>query len=283
MRSPRLESTLPAAARRCASLLLLLCACIAAAPAAARGPAVNAPRRPILALLGLRVVQALPHDPEAFTQGFYAKDGLFYESIGHYGASELRVVEPKSGRVLRRRRLPDDLFGEGLAPAGPKIIQLTWKSGRALLWDGRTLGRAGEANLGREAWGLAAGPETLYLSDGSERISLLSPTSMAETGSIVVRDGTKAVSQLNELEYVRGYLLANIWFEDSIAVIEPETGRVSAWIDLAPLRPLLGPDAGVANGIAWDGERLYVTGKNWDKVFEIEVPDAPWERAPAPH
>lgn len=226
--------------------------------------------------LKLHIVRSLPHDPGAFTQGFFVADGYFYESTGRYGESELRKIELESGRVVQRRPLPEDLFGEGLALSGSRIIQLTWKSGRALLWDLRTLGRAGEAQLDREAWGLASGPKQLYFSDGSERISLLEPESMQFIGEIVVHDGQKAVSQLNELEYVRGFLLANIWFEDLIAVIEPESGQVIAWIDLSPLRKRLESGAGVANGIAWDGERLYVTGKNWDAVFEIDVLQAPW-------
>ncbi|MGE4293858.1 MAG: glutaminyl-peptide cyclotransferase [Desulfovibrio sp.] len=265
----------------CLLVFLLGSLWLSASAVSARGLAASPPSAASPPLLRVRVVRALPHDPAAFTQGFFIRNGLFYESLGRYGQSELRVVDPESGRVLRSRALPDDLFGEGLAPAGARIIQLTWKSGRALLWDARTLGRAGEAPLGREAWGLAAGPGVLYLSDGTERIARLSPVSMAETGSLTVYEGDRPVRQLNELEFVQGFLLANIWFEDQIAVIDPESGRVAAWIDLTPLRRSLGPDSGVANGIAWDGERLFVTGKNWDKVFEIEVPDAPW--TPAPH
>lgn len=246
------------------------------APRCSQEPAPGVP------LLGIEILKSLPHDPLAFTQGLAWQDGLLYESTGRYGESELRVVRPGDGKPQQRRALPADVFGEGLTLDGPRIIQLTWKSGRILLWDAQTLGRAGEVSTGREAWGLARSGNTLYCSDGSERILLLDSKTFSIQGSIEVREPGenspgRRVDRLNELEWVQGWLVANVWFEDALAVIAPDSGLVRAWIDLSRLRPRLGPGAGVANGVAWDGAHLLVTGKNWDQLFVLEVPGAPWK------
>ncbi|MEF2144088.1 MAG: glutaminyl-peptide cyclotransferase [Desulfovibrionaceae bacterium] len=236
-------------------------------------------------LLPVRAVRALPHDTAAFTQGFLLHDGLFYESTGHYGESELREVQPETGAVLRSRNLDANLFGEGLALVGDNLLQLTWKSGRALLWDIQRFSAAGELRLGREAWGLAATRDQLFLSDGSAQIRMFAPGDLRPLGEFTVVDNARPVAQLNELEIVQDWLLANIWFEDKVAVVSlagQDQGKVVAWLDLSPLRKLLLQEAGVANGLAWDeaNKRLYVTGKNWDRVFELSVPGAPWEARP---
>lgn len=254
---------------------LFFCLLCWATPGLASGGGYRPPQD--TPLLGIRILHALPHDPLAFTQGLCMHDGKIYESTGRYGESELRVLDAASGKLLRRRALPNDLFGEGLTLVGQRLLQLTWRSGRVLFWQAPSLERMGEARLPGDSWGLAAGPDLLYRSDGSATLQRLRPHDLQPAGSLTVHDQGHEVRQLNELEWVNGRLVANIWFEDVLAVIDPVTGQVQAWVDLSPLRPLLWPDAGVANGTAWDGRNLYVTGKNWNKLFVLRIPNAPWD------
>jgi len=265
----------PAAALLLAALLL----CAGAAPAAGTGREQPAP------LLALRVLRRLPHDPEAFTQGLLLKAGVLYESTGLYGHSSLRRVDPESGRALARIKLDDRLFGEGLAlcqekPGGKsaRLIQLTWREGLILAYDPQTLREVARGPLRGQGWGLACDGTRLVMSDGTNRLRQLDAGSLAETGErLRVRDAGRPVSRLNELEWVNGWLVANIWEEDRIAVIEPETGRVAAWLDLAPLRAELPARAEAANGIAYDADarpdELWLTGKRWDRVFVAELPE----------
>lgn len=249
------------------------------------------------------VLRRLPHDSSAFTQGLLVHQGAFLESTGRYGQSSLRRVDPETGQILARTELPARFFGEGLAlcpgARGPRLAQLTWQEGVVLLYDAGTLRPTTSQRLRGEGWGLACadgptwregpawradsgghgdsarGAARFIKSDGTDLLRLLDPDTLAETGQLRVTDGGAPVRQLNELEWHNGWILANVWGSDRIACIRGDTGRVAAWLDLAALRRELNPDAEAANGIAVDrsGRRLYVTGKHWDKVFVLEMPE----------
>jgi glutaminyl-peptide cyclotransferase len=226
-----------------------------------------------------RSVAVLPHDPEAFTQGLLFYDGFFYESTGLYGHSSLRKVDPATGKVLLQRVLPRNIFGEGLVLAGDRFFQLSWKEGRILVSNSRTLAPAGEYPLEGEGWGACLLNGMLVVSDGSDRLTFYDPGSATPQGHITVTDGGEPVSRLNELETVAGTIWANVWGEPRIAVIDPGSGRVLAWVDCAALVREAGagdPDK-VLNGIAWDPAtgRIWVTGKLWPQVYEIKVPGLP--------
>lgn len=231
-----------------------------------------------------RVLSRLPHDPEAFTQGLCLGHGALYESTGLYGASSLRRVEASSGRVLARRELPRKLFGEGLSLCGEgtgrRLVQLTWREGEILLYDAAGLRPLGRLPLRGEGWGLACRGRVAVVSDGTSVLRLLDARTLAETGrGIAVRDGGEPVPRLNELEWVNGWIVANVWQEDRLAVIRPEDGRVALWLDLAPLRALLGQEGEAANGVAFDPGAdhgrgaLLLTGKRWDTLFVVALPE----------
>jgi len=226
---------------------------------------------------GLRytVTNALPHDPAAFTQGLLLKDGLFYESTGLYGQSSLRRVDPAMGKVLARRDLAPDLFGEGLAYWKGKLYQLTWQSGVVLVYDAKTLAPAGTLPLETEGWGAASTPSGIVTSDGSDTLTWRDPATFKLVRTLHVTDHGRPVKLLNALAWVEGSVFANVWHDDRIAVIAPDTGRVTAWLDGARLRVLAGNPPGETdlNGIAWDPvrKRLYVTGKLWPKIFELSL------------
>jgi glutamine cyclotransferase len=244
---------------------------------AAPGPAASVARYEALAL------HALPHDTAAFTQGLVYHDGHLYESTGLYGESTLRKVEPGSGRVIKRAALPDGLFGEGLALLDGRLIQLTWKAGRALVYRETEGGferlEAEGFDYPTQGWGLTHDGRRLILSDGTSRLRFLDPETGEQRGSVQVRLNGRPVRLLNELEYVDGRVLANVWRSDLILVIDPADGQVTAVVDVdraALLDPAEMPDPADQadlNGIAWDpeGERLFITGKRWPKVFEIEL------------
>ena len=247
-----------------AGLAALALCCALAVPALAES---GAP------VLPCRVLETHPHDPGAFTQGLVFVQGGLYESTGKYGASSLRQVDPATGRVLRQAKLPADVFAEGLAPDGDRLILLTWKSGRALVFDRATFQSVGSFAFEPQGWGLTTGPDgTLWQSRGDQVLIKRDPATFLELGRVEVRDGNGPVGHLNELEWVGDTLLANVWLTDLAAVIDPDTGRVQAYIDLSPLRDELGSKAEVANGLAWEPQsgRLYVTGKFWDKLFVIQ-------------
>lgn len=224
---------------------------------------------------GYRVVAHFPHDTSAFTQGLLVSGGALYESTGGYGSSSIRVVHLESGRVLRRQSLPENRFGEGLAIAQNRLYQLTWKAGTAFVRDPDTLDTVAEFRYPGEGWGLEAIGDDLVMSDGSAELRFLDAGNFTERRRIKVRDGGSPVIGLNELEAVEGDLYANVWPTDRIAVIDPAEGQVRAWLDLSGILPLVmrGPRTDVLNGIAYDPDtkRLFVTGKNWPRVFEIEV------------
>ncbi|BAH76044.1 glutaminyl-peptide cyclotransferase [Solidesulfovibrio magneticus] len=231
------------------------------------------------------VVKArLPHDPSAFTQGLLYSDGVFYESTGLYGRSSLRRVDPATGQVLARRELPRELFGEGLALSGGSLYQLTWREGRVLLADPSDLSSRGELALPTEGWGACGLDGRLVVSDGSDQLFFYDPKTMAALGSVAVTDDGRPVSRLNELETVAGRIWANVWGDTRIAVIDPATGQVAAWVDCSGLRPgTVAVDfENVLNGIAHDPAtgRVWVTGKRWPEINEIAVPGLPTGGSP---
>ena len=222
-----------------------------------------------------RVVKAFPHDPTAFTQGLLFADGIFYESTGLRGQSTLRKVTPETGAVLQQVAVEDRYFAEGLALVGHELLQLTWEEQVGFVYDKTSLKRLRTFNYPTEGWGMAFDGKRLVMSDGSSRLFFLDPKTQKRVGSIHVVDGGRPVERLNELEFVRGELWANVWTTDRIAKINPETGLVTGWIDLAGLlqREARGPEGDVLNGIAWDqvGDRIFVTGKKWPWLFQIEL------------
>ena len=225
-------------------------------------------------VFGYRVLAAYPHDPQAFTQGLVYYQGDFYEGTGLRGRSSLRKVDLETGNVLQIRHLPDQYFGEGVTLFDDRLYQLTWQSHIGFIYDRASFDLLATFQYPTEGWGLTHNGRELIMSDGSATLFFLDPQTLHLLHQIQVRDENGPVRRLNELEYIDGEVYANIWQTDRIARIDPETGRVLAWIDLTGLLPPEDrPGANVLNGIAWDeeGERLFVTGKLWPKLFQIEL------------
>jgi glutamine cyclotransferase len=224
---------------------------------------------------GYEVVNTYPHDAQAFTQGFVFEGGQFLESTGLEHRSTLRRVEIETGKVLQKVDVPGFFLAEGLTLFGGKIYQLTWRGMKGFVYDPKTFEKTGEFKYEGEGWGLAHDADSLILSDGTNEIRFLDPNTYAVRRTISVTDAAGPVEELNELEYVRGEIYANVWHNNRVARIDPADGRVKGWIDLSGL---LKPgevtnEEAVLNGIAYDerGDRLFVTGKLWPKVFEIKL------------
>ncbi|HEY8447696.1 MAG TPA: glutaminyl-peptide cyclotransferase [Thermomicrobiales bacterium] len=229
---------------------------------------------------GYHVVQSYPHDPDAFTQGLVYDDGLLLEGTGREGKSTLRLVELETGEVLRSVALDTRHFGEGIALLGSRIYQLTWKSRTCFVYDRETFELLTTFEYEGEGWGLTTDGEQLIMSDGSSTLTFRDPETFRAVRQITVEDAGKPVMLLNELEYIGGEIWANVWRTDRIVRIDPETGEVRGWIDLSGL--LTPEDRGdhrvdVLNGIAYDPatNRIFVTGKLWPKLYEIEIVPAP--------
>ena len=232
-----------------------------------------------------QVVHAYPHDTQAFTQGLIYLDGHLYESTGIRGQSSLRMEDLTTGSILKFHEVPSDYFAEGLTNWGSTLIQLTWETHLALVYDRATFQQLRTFSYTGEGWGLTQDGKSLILSDGTAQLRFLDPATFHELRRITVRDHGKPITQLNELEYIHGQVFANIWHSDRIARIDPATGRVAGWIDLSGLLPKSersNPEA-VLNGIAWDeqNQRLFVTGKLWPRIFEIRI--LPARKTPPPH
>ena len=244
----------------------------AAAPSAAGSPRADAKQVPVYRF---EVVNAWPHDPKAFTQGLVFHDGALLESTGQYGESSLRKVELKTGRVLKRRDVPPRYFAEGLTLFRGKLYQLTWQENKGFICDPESLEVQGEFYFDGEGWGLTHDGESLILSDGTNQIRFLDPETFKVRRTVSVFDRGRPLRDINELEFVKGEIYANVWHTDKIARIDPRTGALLGWIDLTGLLPPSerGDSEAVLNGIAYDeaGDRLFVTGKLWPKLFEVRV------------
>jgi glutamine cyclotransferase len=221
------------------------------------------------------IVKSYPHDTGAFTQGLVFDGGHLYESTGLEGQSSLRRVEIATGKVLQRHDLARELFGEGLALVGDELIQITWKNQVAIVYDKATLREKRRIRYRGEGWGLTYDGEHLVLSDGTANLYFVDPATFRVVRRVTVNEAGTARENLNELEYVNGEVWANVWYQDYIARIDPKTGRVVGWIDLTKLWPAgqRREDQAVLNGIAHDPKenRLFVTGKNWPRLYEIRV------------
>jgi len=221
------------------------------------------------------VVNTYPHDRTAFTQGLVFEDDILYEGTGQYGHSTLRRVELETGDILQIRELSDQFFGEGITIYGDEIIQLTWQSNVGFAYDKNSFDLLQQFNYATEGWGITHDGTRLIMSDGTSTLRFLDPQTFEEIGQLEVFDNDTPIARLNELEYIQGEIYANIWQEDWVVRIASQTGRVVGWIDL---RGLLTTEdrsepVDVLNGIAYDAEadRLFVTGKWWPKLFEIEL------------
>ena len=242
--------------------LILLAGCGASAPAE---PPVDS----------YRIVREYPHDPTAFTQGLLFLDGKLYESTGLNRQSTIREVRLEDGKVLRSVSLAPQYFGEGLVNWGPDLLSVTWQDGLGFRWNRADFRPKGQFRYPGEGWGLTQDGKNIILSDGTSELRFLDPATMAERRRLTVTYRGQPVARLNELEWVKGEIFANIWMGRRIARIDPESGAVTGWIDLAELavENANGDPDSVLNGIAYDekGDRLFVTGKNWAKLFEIEI------------
>jgi len=216
-----------------------------------------------------------PHDPAAYTQGLIFRNGFLFESTGLNGRSSLRKVQLETGEVVQQERVDPQYFAEGLAEWGGRLIQLTWQSNVGFVYDLATFRLQRTFRFTGEGWGLTHDGSRLILSDGTDTLRFIDPVTFQARGQVSVRDGSVPVKDLNELEYVRGEVYANVWHTDRIARISPESGRVVGWIDLTGILSStyrLDSEA-VLNGIAFDAgrDRLFVTGKLWPRLFEIKL------------
>ena len=247
------------------------------------GQPENVKKRAPTPVYTYRGIQALEHDPNAYTQGLAFQDGVFYEGTGGNGRSVLQKYQYKNGKkkILQTVALPYQYFGEGIALLRGKVVQLTWQSQRGFIYQASDLKKIGEFSYPGEGWGLASDDKDFFMSDGSATIRVLDGDKLLNQQQAVVkrtfevRDQGAPIDQLNELELVRGELYANVWHTDRIAVISPKTGKVLRWVDLSNLLSPMQrtePEA-VLNGIAYDpaGGRLFVTGKLWPTLFQIRV------------
>ncbi|HWC99706.1 MAG TPA: glutaminyl-peptide cyclotransferase [Candidatus Sulfopaludibacter sp.] len=261
-----------------AALALAACAC---------GPSVEADTIPEYTY---RVVHTYPHDRSAFTEGLFYLDGFLYEGTGMPGASDIRKVKLETGEVVQRQNL-DDYFGEGIIAWKDRLLEMTWQTEIGFIYDLKTFARKGEFHYPGQGWSFTTDGKRLYMDDGTPDIRIWDPDTLQETGRIHVTEDGKPINKslnwcsdpdsrcLNEMEWVKGEIYANIWMTEKIVRINPGTGKVVGWIDCTGLltpqdRITEGPqETDVMNGIAYDaqGDRLFVTGKRWPKLFEIKL------------
>lgn len=222
-----------------------------------------------------KVVATFPHSTENYTEGFFYRDGLFYEGFGLNGRSGLIVAVPESGKVLQSTRMPPEYFGEGVVDWGAYILQWTWTSHICFVYDRFSLQPVKQFSYAGEGWGMTHNSTEIITSDGSATLRFRNPDTFAETHRILVTENGGNVDNLNELEFVKGLIYANVWHSDRIARISPRNGRVIDWIDLTGILPdnERMNEESVLNGIAYDAQRdrLFVTGKQWPRIFQIQV------------
>lgn len=264
----------------------LFFSCSGSAPSAdgtnSGGTASNNPMNSRIPVFGYDVIKEYRHDSDAFTQGLIYRDGFLYESTGQYGESTLRKVEIETGKVLQKHNVPKEFFAEGIAVLKDRIYQLTWREQKGFIYDIPTLKPVSEFRYSGEGWGLTEDDKNLILSDGTHVIRFLDPETFETVRTIVVKDENgQPLMQINELEYVKGEIWANIWHSEQIgkpnhiARISPATGELLGWIDLSGISPddTNRDTENTMNGIAYDeaGDRIFVTGKNWKKLFEVKL------------
>jgi len=224
-----------------------------------------------------KLVRTYPHDPSAFTEGLFFHDGALYESTGLEGQSEIRKVSLKDGKVVARRVVPPPYFGEGIVNWKDRLISLTWRHRQGFVWTLADFAPVGQFRYEGEGWGLTQDGQRLIMSDGTAQLRFIDPEKLTEERRVTVTYKGRPVDRLNELEYVKGEVWANIWYDSRIARIDPHTGAVIDWVDIAALVKASGAtdSEAVPNGIAYDarGDRLFITGKNWAKLFEIKLSD----------
>ncbi len=228
-----------------------------------------------LPVFGYKIVNVYPHSSLAFTQGLVYDEGVLYEGTGLYGRSTLRRVDLESGRVLEQTNLESTLFGEGVAIWKDRIVQLTWQSGQGLVYDRENMTQIGNFSYQTEGWGITSDNNNLIMSDGTDILHILDPESFAEKGRILVTSNGTPLKGLNELEYIKGQIYANVWPTNWIVIISPESGEVKGKINMQGIlqeRDIQGRRVDVLNGIAYDAreDRLFVTGKFWPELFEIK-------------
>jgi glutamine cyclotransferase len=223
----------------------------------------------------IKVINIFPHDPDAFTQGLIYHQGYLYESTGLHGKSTLRKVDIKTGKIIKIIKLAHEYFGEGITILGKNIYQLTWLNKTGFVYDLEEFKKVSTFPYQGEGWGITTDGQYLFMSDGSAVISCVDPMTFAVVRKIIVHEGRKQIGNLNELEFVKGEIWANIFQKDLIVRISPVTGKVLGWIDLSLLYSLIPQhkNIDVLNGIAYDHkrDRIFVTGKLWPKIFEIKV------------
>lgn len=224
------------------------------------------------------ILEEYPHDSEAYTQGLEFSNDTLYESTGQYKNSTLRKTDYKTGEVFNNIPLADAYFGEGLTILNDKIYQLTWREKTGFIYDLNTLKKTGSFVYGKslEGWGLCQDGKSIYKSDGTQKIWKLNANTLAEEDYIEIYTNTSKIKSVNELEWVDGKIYANIYLKDAIAIVDPNNGAVEGVIDLTTLKnkvTVTNPEDEVLNGIAYKGEPniLYITGKNWNKLFKIEI------------
>jgi len=220
-----------------------------------------------------KIINVYPHSTTAYTQGLvFDDDGFIFESVGGWGSSYLRKIDLETGDILKEHKLSDAYFAEGLVLVNNTLIQLTWLSELGFVFDKETFDLLHTFDYETQGWGLTFDGERLIMSDGSSTLVFLDPLTYDKIGEISVKDGEVPVTELNELEYINNEIYANIWKEDKIAIIDPQTGTVNGWIDLTGLYGPRGYDD-VLNGIAYDEKtnRLFITGKNWPYLYHVEI------------
>ena len=266
----------PLRARRPVATLALTLAAVCGC----KGQGGGVPETPVVTAA---VIRSFPHDTSAYTQGLVWHGGFLYESTGRTGQSSLRKVELETGRVLQRVPVAEPHFAEGLTLFGGRLVQLTWQDQTGFVYDLASLRQVATFAYEGEGWGLTTDGRSLILSDGSSQLRFLDPRTYALQRAVDVKEGDQFLNDLNELEWVKGEIWANVWHTNRIARIDPATGRVKAWVDLTGLMEAQPDPEAVLNGIAYDAarDRLFVTGKLWPTLFEIAVPGVGGGRAAA--
>lgn len=252
----------------------------------------NTTKSAALPVYGYEVVKIYPHDPKAFTEGLYYHDGFIYESTGQEGRSSLRKVELETAKIVQKFDLPPEDFGEGISLLNGKIYQLTWRQGICRVFDAKTFKLLKELHYQGDGWGMTTDGSALYMTQGTHVMKVLDPETFKQAQTVaVMREDSKPLMQINELEWIKGEIWANVWHSEQadilgkpnyIARIEPATGKLLGWIDLANISPDDQPKTNdpndpkaenTLNGIAYDREkdRIFVTGKNWKNLYEIKI------------